>query len=260
MPRTRKPAISAKNIQGLKYFKRLQPLFASLHGDIGVDPSGNRQLHYDQYASPESCSLHISSTPTLTSLRRLQPGRFPPGKGSGQTRLPPRLLRRRLQRMTTRALRCRSSTAHHRRTRSKKPCRCTPARRPKSCCGLTAVGRQLAPCLTEDGLGTVARRTGSIAPAKLHSHFDVFKGVPCYATVTDSSNVTTKKQQLHVPPCSQARRLYVIDRGYAEYQLLPGHPRRRLPFHRPNSRQRRVRSWVEERPLSDEALPGRRGA
>ncbi len=67
MPRTRKPAISANNIQGLKYFKRLQPLFASLH-DIGVDPSGNRQLHYDQYAS----LILLFFNPTLTSLRGLQ--------------------------------------------------------------------------------------------------------------------------------------------------------------------------------------------
>lgn len=52
MPGRRKPALAAKSISGLKYFRRLQPLLARLH-DLGTDndPAGNRQLHFDHYAS-----------------------------------------------------------------------------------------------------------------------------------------------------------------------------------------------------------------
>src|SRR6516164_3741221 len=68
MSRKRKPSPCEKRFQGLKYFKRLQPLFTSLHS-IGVDPAGNRQLHYDQYAS---LILLFFFNPVLTSLRGLQ--------------------------------------------------------------------------------------------------------------------------------------------------------------------------------------------
>lgn len=52
--------------------------------------------------------------------------------------------------------------------------------------------------------------------AKLHVHFDVFKGVPCHATVTDGNG--NEKKELRA--ALHAERLYVIDRGYAEYQLF----------------------------------------
>ena len=52
--------------------------------------------------------------------------------------------------------------------------------------------------------------------AKLHLHFDVFKGVPCQATVTAGNG--NERQQLK--DTLQADRLYVIDRGYAEYRLF----------------------------------------
>ncbi len=126
MPRTRKPAISAKNIQGLKYFKRLQPLFASLH-DIGVDPSGNRQLHYDQYAS---LILLFFFNPTLTSLRGLQQAscleKVQDKLDCPRTSLGALQLRRPAPSMPKL---CNVSSANS----LKKPCRCTPARRPKSC-------------------------------------------------------------------------------------------------------------------------------
>jgi hypothetical protein len=52
--------------------------------------------------------------------------------------------------------------------------------------------------------------------AKMHVHFDVLKGVPVDATVTAGNDSET--QQLRTT--LQAHRLYVIDRGYAEYQLF----------------------------------------
>ena len=70
MPGHRKPALVAKSVGGLKYFKRLQPLFDRLR-DIGTDNdhAGNRQLHFDQYAS---LILLYFFNPCLTSLRGIQ--------------------------------------------------------------------------------------------------------------------------------------------------------------------------------------------
>lgn len=52
--------------------------------------------------------------------------------------------------------------------------------------------------------------------AKLHLHFDVFKGVPCEATVTAAAS--SEPDQLRAT--LQPDRLYVMDRGYASYQLF----------------------------------------
>jgi hypothetical protein len=54
----------------LKYFKRLQPLFARLH-DVGTDNdhAANRQLHFDHYAS---LILLYFFNPCITSLRAIQ--------------------------------------------------------------------------------------------------------------------------------------------------------------------------------------------
>jgi hypothetical protein len=41
-----------RDIQGLKYFRKLQPLLARLHS-VGIqrDVAGNRNLHMDQYCT-----------------------------------------------------------------------------------------------------------------------------------------------------------------------------------------------------------------
>jgi hypothetical protein len=52
--------------------------------------------------------------------------------------------------------------------------------------------------------------------AKMHVHFEVLRGIPVAVTVTDgnAAEVVQLRRTL------QAGRLYVIDRGYAEYQLF----------------------------------------
>jgi Transposase DDE domain len=52
--------------------------------------------------------------------------------------------------------------------------------------------------------------------AKMHLHFEVLRGIPVQATVTTGND--SEKQQLR--QTLQAGRLYVIDRGYAAYQLF----------------------------------------
>ncbi len=62
--------IRAQDVTGLKYFRRLLPLFERLHEvGCGRDKAGNRQLHMDQYCS---LILLFMFNPCLRSLRALQ--------------------------------------------------------------------------------------------------------------------------------------------------------------------------------------------
>jgi hypothetical protein len=238
MPRTRKPSISAKNIQGLKYFNRLQPLFASLH-DIGVDPSGNRQLHYDHYASLILLSFF---NPTLTSLRGLQ-------QASCLSQVQDKLNCPRTS-LGALSAAARSFDAEPlQRIIGELAQEALPLQSGKDAellRGLTAVDGSLLPALPK--MAWALWLDEQHRAAKLHLHFDVFKGVPCHATVTDGNG--NEKKQLRA--ALQSGRLYVIDRGYAEYQLFQD-------IHDIQSRfigrirDNAVYKLVEERPLSDEA-------
>jgi IS4 transposase len=84
--------------------------------------------------------------------------------------------------------------------------------------------------------------------AKLHLHFDVFKGVPCHATVTEGNG--NEKKELRA--ALQAGRLYVIDRGYAEYRLFQDIIDAQSSFIG-RIRDNAVYKISEERPLTDDA-------
>jgi hypothetical protein len=47
--RPKRPAVTAADVMGLKYFEKLKPLLERLH-EVGCerDKAGNRELHYDQ--------------------------------------------------------------------------------------------------------------------------------------------------------------------------------------------------------------------
>ncbi len=239
MPRTRKPTLSDKNIQGLKYFKRLQPLFASLH-DIGVDPSGNRRLHYDQYAS---LILLFFFNPIITSLRGLQ-------QASCLEKVQNKLGCPRTSLGAAPATAARAFDAEPlQRVIGELAHQALPLQSGKEAevlRGLTAVDGSLLPALPK--MAWALWLDEQHRAAKLHLHFDVFKGVPCYATVTDGNG--NEKMQLRAT--LQPDRLYVIDRGYAEYQLFQDILDAKSSFIG-RIRDNAVYQLVEERPLSEEA-------
>jgi len=70
MARAKRPEIKEKDLQGLKYFKRLIPILEGLH-DQGTDRdrAHNRILHYDHLVG--LLLIHFF-TPVLTSLRAIQ--------------------------------------------------------------------------------------------------------------------------------------------------------------------------------------------
>src|SRR3972149_1962731 len=69
-PRDKREPIREEDVQGLKYFRKLGPLFERLH-DVGCgrDKAGNRQLFMDQYCV---LVLLFLFNPIVTSLRALQ--------------------------------------------------------------------------------------------------------------------------------------------------------------------------------------------
>src|SRR5437879_8448420 len=70
MPRQPRPPLTAKDLQGFKYFDLILPLLARRH-DAGTarDKAGNRHLFFDQYAA---LLLLYFFNPILTSLNGLQ--------------------------------------------------------------------------------------------------------------------------------------------------------------------------------------------
>ena len=208
MPGHRKPPLAAKSIGGLKYFRRLQPLFARLH-DVGTDNdhAGNRQLHFDHYAA---LILLYFFNPGLTSLRGIQQAsgldkvrkklgvpRTSLGSLSAAARVfDPEPLQAIIAELAAEALPLESG------------------REAEVLRGLTAVDGSLLPALPKMAWALWVDDTHHAA--KLHLHFDVFKGVPCQATLTHGSG----NERTQLKNTLQADRLYVIDRGYAEYQLF----------------------------------------
>jgi hypothetical protein len=208
MPGRRKPAPAAKSLSGLKYFKRLHPLLARLH-DLGTDNdhAGNRRLHFDHYAS---LILLYFFNPCLTSLRGIRQAsdldkvqkklgvpRTSLGALSAAARVfDPEPLQAIVAELAAEALPLESG------------------REAEVLRGLTAVDGSLLPALPKMARALWVDDTHRAA--KLHLHFDVLKGVPCRATLTHGSG--NERTQLRAT--LSAGRLYVIDRGYAEYQLF----------------------------------------
>src|SRR5262249_14760037 len=80
--------------------------------------------------------------------------------------------------------------------------------------GLTAVDGSLLPALPK--MAWALWLDPQHRAAKMHVHFDILKGVPVETTVTTANDSETEQLRATL----QAQRLYVIDRGYAEYRLF----------------------------------------
>lgn len=83
---------------------------------------------------------------------------------------------------------------------------------------------------------------------KLHLHFDVLKSVPCEATLTPAAS--SEPEQLR--KTLQPNRLYVLDRGYASYELFSQIVQAKSSL---VARVKTTTAFVpqEERPLDDAA-------
>jgi len=238
MPRQIKP--HGNNIRGLKYFKQLQPLLARLH-DVGTerDRAGNRQLFFDQYAS---LILLFFFNPACDSLRALQRASCVAKvrKKLGCSRTSLGSLSEAARVFDAEALQAIVGELAQ---------QALPLHAGKDAellRGLTAVDGTLLPALPK--MAWALWVDEEHRAAKLHLHFDVFKGVPCHASITDGNG--NEKKELRA--ALQSHRLYVIDRGYAEYQLFQDIIDARSSFIG-RIRDNAVYEIIEEHLLSEEA-------
>jgi hypothetical protein len=249
MVNQKREQIRERDITGLKYFRKLWPLFARLHEvGCGRDKAGNRELFMDQYCS---LVLLFLFNPCVRSLRALQQaselknvqrklhcGRASLGSLSEATDVfdPERL--REIIGELAREVR--------------------PMRR---------VGGEHLDQLLVAVDGSVVKTLSTIAEAaylknvhghsksawRLHTHFDVDRGVPTRIDVTGGKNSGKSDEKNVLRTRLEADHCYVMDRWYAQFQLFNDIHAAQSSYVcrvRDNSRY----AVIETRPLSNEAL------
>jgi hypothetical protein len=240
MARKKKRKIQEKDLQGFKYIELLEPFLEQLRG-VGTerDRAGNRELYFDQYTA---LILLYFFTPIVTSLRGIQQAselkkvqkllgssRVSLGSLSEAARVFDAKV---LQGVITELAACALPLAS--------------AADLKALAGLTAVDGSLLPALPR--MAWALWVDEKHRAAKMHLAFEVLRGVPVKVTVTagNSSENDELRKML------EAGRLYVIDRGYAEYQLFQEILDAKSSF---VGRIRNDANWtlVKERPLSAQA-------
>lgn len=240
MARKPKPRVTSKDIRGLKYFKQLQPLFAHLH-EVGTerDRAGNRQLFFDQYSS---LILLFYFNPVLSSLGALQQASCldKVQRKLGCTRTSMGSLSEAARIFDAASLQAVVGEL------AQQALPLQAGQDAQILRGLTAVDGSLLPALPK--MAWALWVDGEHRAAKLHLHFDVFKGVPCHATVTEGNGNERKELRASL----QSGRLYAIDRGYAEYQLFQDIVDAESSFIG-RIRDNAVFELIQERPLSEEA-------
>jgi Transposase DDE domain len=241
MAAPRRPLIRDKDLQGLKYFKLLCPLLERLHDDATArDRAGNRHLFYDQYA----CLLLLFFfNPIVQSLRGLQQAstldkvqrllgcpRVSRGSLSEASRVfDPELLHALISDLAAQNLPL-----------------VVRGKEAEALRGLTAVDGSLLPALPK--MAWALWLDPQHHAAKMHVHFDVLRGVPVETTLTTGNGSETEQLRATL----QAQRLYVIDRGYAEYQLFQDIIDAQSDFIG-RIRDNAVWTVIEERPLTPAA-------
>jgi Transposase DDE domain len=246
----RRKDVTDEDVVGLKYFRRLLPLFERLR-EVGCerDTAGNRTLTMDQY-----CSLMLLYlfNPVVVSLRSLQQAselkkvqkklgcsRASLGSLSESSHVfDPELLREIVGELGAQLQPIAADTrlAEIKHT-------------------VTLVDGTLLkalPRITEAMWLTT--RTGTVHHAwRLHTQFELDKHVPLRMDLTNGRNSGPSDEKTVLRAHLAADRCYVMDRWYAQFTLFND-------IHRAGSsyvcrlRDNTVPKIVEERPLSDDAL------
>jgi Transposase DDE domain len=239
MAQPRRVDVRDKDLHGLKYFRLVGPLLERLQSDAAArDKAGNRQLFFDQYAG---LLLLTFFSPIVTSLRALQQAsglakvqkllgceRAALGSLSEASRVfDPALLRQIIGDLARQALPL------------------AQGREAEALRGLTAVDGTVLAALPK--MAWALWRTEERA-LKMHLQFDVLKGVPTDATVTSANSPEIEELRATL----QADRLYVVDRGYAEYQLFQDIIDAKSSFIG-RIRDNAVWTVIEERPVNADA-------
>lgn len=230
--------IEEQELQGLKYFKALSGLLEKLH-QVGCqrDRAGNRLLHMDQYVA---LLLLYMFNPLCTSLRSLQ-------QASALKKVQKKLG---VPRASLGSL---SEAA-------------TVFDSQQMVQVIAELGQQLQPLAVPAKLqnlpGILTAVDGALLKAlpkitwalwlddqhravKNHVQFEILKGVPVAATLTEGNGNEKDVLAAHL----QAGRIYVLDRGYAKYELLQQILDQDSSFVN-RIRDNYVGEVIEERPIS----------
>ncbi len=236
----KKRKIQERDLQGFKYLELLEPFLERLCG-VGTerDRAGNRDLYFDQYTA---LILLYFFSPIVTSLRGIQQAselkkvqkllgtsRVSLGSLSEAARVfDAKALQEVITELAGRALPLASGADL------------------EALAGLTAVDGSLLPALPR--MAWALWVDEKHRAAKMHLAFEVLRGVPVKVTVTagNSSENDELRKML------EAGRLYVVDRGYAEYRLFQEIVDAKSSF---VGRIRNDANWtlVKDRPLSRQA-------
>lgn len=228
-------------LQGRRLLEPALRLLKRLH-TVGTerDRAKNRKLFFDQYIA---LLLLYFFTPTLTSLRGLQNA-----SNWEQTKRKLGLSRASLGSLSEAA--GVFDAKYLRAVVQELACQALPltaGREAEALRGLTAVDGTFFAALPQMAWA-LWRNNSPERGVKLHLHFDVLKGVPCDATLTPAAC----SEQAQLKATLQPERLYVLDRGYASYELFAAIRKAR------SSLIARVKDNTafevqQERPLDDEA-------
>ena len=237
MPRQPKRLLAAKDLRGFKYFDLILPLLARLH-DAGTarDQAGNRRLFFDQYAA---LLLLYFFNPILTSLNGLQ-------QASGLAKVQKVTGGPRVAKGSLSEAQAVFDAALLQGIIADLVQRVAPVTPPQEWAALkdlVAVDGSLLPACSR--LLWALWLDEEKRAAKVHLHFEVLRGIPVQVSVTAGNDSETVQLRRMLA----AARLYVIDRGYAEYQLFQDILDARSSFIG-RIRDNAVGRVVEERPVS----------
>lgn len=205
---------SGERLQGVKFLQRLRPLLARLRGEsCERDRAGNRQLYFDHV-----CGLILLTffNPSLKSLRDLN-------RASRLAQVRKKLgCREASLGSLSEALRLFDSerlVEIIRELLGQIPDAPLADSRLKALAQIpTAVDGTLLLQLPQITQACFASRTDR--GWKLHTHFEVLRGVPTFARVTDASGHGTANEKAVLRESLEADRCYITDRGYEEFSLF----------------------------------------
>jgi hypothetical protein len=205
----KKQEIAESELQGFKYFKKLSQLLERLHtAGCQRDYAGNRLLHMDQYMmllllcmfSPVSKSLR--SLQQASQLQKVQKKLGVPRSSLGSLSEAARVFDSNLLTEIIGELACEVKPVPH-----------SPMLDDVKAI-LTIVDGTLLKALPRTVEALLGDRNANAF--KAHVHYDLLKSVPVKYELTDGK---ASEKAVFVENL-EAGRLYVLDRGYAKYELL----------------------------------------
>jgi len=209
MARESKPKIKEQDLQGFKHFKLLVPLLERLHENAcWRDRAGNRKLHYDQYVA---LILLYFFNPIVTSLRGIQQ--------TSELSKVQRILGCSRAALGSLSEAARVFDAELLRGIIGELIESLPPMDKNSSFDeikkvITLVDGTLLSALPQ--MVEAMWRDDRHRAFKLHTHFELFKGVPVRMDLTDANTGETKV----LKSCLQPDRVYVMDRGYIDFSLF----------------------------------------